>query len=377
MSSQNGGVCLVGSIPRPIGGVTQHVWRLSLLLAERGCTVCDMHPDTDKYATAAHVRTAPRARWLRLPWMIRELTRSSAEASHLHFSSCAAVGLTGLMLKLVRRDHFRMLTLHHGDQRFLYGRLGSWFQARVARALHGFDRIVCLTQGQYDFYRDVIRIPAHRLVHGSSYVPFLEPPRSTKPISDEFDSPDRSGKVRLVASGYPSPFYHHERAIELTDKLRREVETELYLCLYGKSDHADYQAKLADMIAQRPYVHLKQEMDFFEFTHLLRSADVYLRPTTVDSYGIAVADAVMLGVPVVASDVCQRHPGAILFPTGDFAAFEAAVRQTLDQRTTLRNPGQTAAMVRQEVRTALQMYDDTLLPLPNRTNPPRQVSRAG
>ncbi|MGV8261144.1 hypothetical protein, partial [Pseudomonas aeruginosa] len=57
------------------------------------------------------------------------------------------------------------------------------------------------------------------------------------------------------------------------------------------------------------------------FNHALSRASVYLRPTSKDSFGVAVADAVELGVPGVASDVCKRYPGAGLFPVDDFSAF--------------------------------------------------------
>ncbi len=52
------------------------------------------------------------------------------------------------------------------------------------------------------------------------------------------------------------------------------------------------------------------------FLEILKNCDILIRPTLVDSFGVTVAEAIYLNVPVIASDVCERQNGTILFKTG-------------------------------------------------------------
>jgi len=46
---------------------------------------------------------------------------------------------------------------------------------------------------------------------------------------------------------------------------------------------------------------------------LYSKCDLFVRPTCTDSFGISVAEALDAGVPAVASDVCERADGCIIF----------------------------------------------------------------
>jgi glycosyltransferase involved in cell wall biosynthesis len=59
---------------------------------------------------------------------------------------------------------------------------------------------------------------------------------------------------------------------------------------------------------------------------VLTKSDIFVRPTATDSYGISVAEAVYFRVPSVASDVCRRPEGTMLFKSRDTADFIDRVR---------------------------------------------------
>lgn len=54
---------------------------------------------------------------------------------------------------------------------------------------------------------------------------------------------------------------------------------------------------------------------------ILKSVDCFVRPTSTDSYGISVAEAINVGVPSIASDVCEREEGTIIFKSRDIDDF--------------------------------------------------------
>jgi glycosyltransferase involved in cell wall biosynthesis len=66
-----------------------------------------------------------------------------------------------------------------------------------------------------------------------------------------------------------------------------------------------------------------------EIWPLFRHADVFVRPTAADSFGISVAEAISVGTSAVASDVCQRAEGAILFRSRDQDDFKTKVLRAL------------------------------------------------
>ncbi|HYW29181.1 MAG TPA: glycosyltransferase family 4 protein [Gaiellales bacterium] len=91
-----------------------------------------------------------------------------------------------------------------------------------------------------------------------------------------------------------------------------------------------------------------------ELEAMLRSADLLVHPSRAETYGMAVAEALAHGLPVVASDVggvpeavgsVSSGPPGLLVPPGDVAALAGALRSWLEDAG-LRSRLRTAAMER-------------------------------
>lgn len=54
---------------------------------------------------------------------------------------------------------------------------------------------------------------------------------------------------------------------------------------------------------------------------LFKVVDIFARPSASDSFGISVAEALISGVPAVASNVCERAEGTIVFEKGNLDDF--------------------------------------------------------
>ena len=126
------------------------------------------------------------------------------------------------------------------------------------------------------------------------------------------------GRV-FVMSGYPVALYNYQRAIAA---MAARPNDALAIFVYGTGDG---RPALREAAAADPRLHLYEDRTERFFNTVLAGADAMLRITATDSFGIAVADAVSMGVPVLASDVTERFPGARLVPlAGD------AVEQAID-----------------------------------------------
>jgi hypothetical protein len=190
--------------------------------------------------------------------------------------------------------------LHHGEP-------GVRLPRTLLRSgLRRFDVIVAISDAQEAFYR-AIGVFDERVVRMSSYV---------LPESGERDESDTvfSGwlaDVRkrfrwlVVASGFPRAMYRHDWTIEYVSG---RSDAALLLFCYGAGETAE-----ALRHARSSNVFVLFDREETQFNSALKVADIYVRPTAVDSFGVAAADAINFGCVVVASDVCQRYQGSILF----------------------------------------------------------------
>lgn len=357
-------VLLVGSIPRPVGGVTQHVWRLATQLAPLGSAVLDLHPGPDKYPLpSVQLHPAPSSRLIRLPWLLKQLRESPARVVHLHVSGPRLLAWGGSWLRAACRDKRLVLTLHHGDQAKLVRQMNRLMQRRLRRSLESCDRILCLSEAQQRFFQDQLGISGNRLQRATSYLSIpaetlaaisigvtQRAPADVAQRGCELD--EQPGEVLLVASGYAEPSYRHEWALRLSDRLRASCDARLVLCLYGQVREPAYLAWLQSEARKRTSVKLQFGLDFIEFLQLQSRADLFLRPNQIDSCGIAVWDAATLGIATVASDVCPRPPGCVTFSSDSYEAFESAALQTLQAKKPRRSQVLTDSLA-----AILQAYD--------------------
>lgn len=319
-------VAQIGTIPHPVGGVSNHVWRLCRQL-QTPCTLFDLHPEKLKYGLPGVIQfSAPHSRPLRPLWLLWHLARRGGdfELIHFHLSTLDKL-VAALPALLMRRGKARLvLTLHHGDQEAVYARLSGPLQSLAAKALRQFDGIVSLTPAHRTLF-ERLGVPSARILEISSN--YIRPPKGLAnpqaPIPGLADLQARKTFI-AVASGFATEIYQHEQAIEAVDRLRETQEAHLFICLYG-SISKGYLQRLEAMVSERKHIRLLWGLELPAFLELLSAADVYLRPTAVDSFGIAVADAIQQGTPVIASDVCPRYPGAITYPSGDTQRFQAAL----------------------------------------------------
>jgi glycosyltransferase involved in cell wall biosynthesis len=54
-----------------------------------------------------------------------------------------------------------------------------------------------------------------------------------------------------------------------------------------------------------------------EIWPLFKHCNLMVRPTSIDGYGVSIAEAIHFDCPALASDVCERHHKAKLFKSRD------------------------------------------------------------
>jgi hypothetical protein len=232
---------------------------------------------------------------------------------------------------LNRRTAPTCLLLHHGDLRGAYRRLGL-MRPIIARTLGRLDQILCLSTDQVNFYTE-IGISKTKLALVNSHI---NAPAARTPIilSDQAQQAlawiKKSAGPVIIGSGYAQPFYHHDWPLDVIARQAGNASPARYLlCCYGpQTEHLEMlKAACEEEDNARLCFGLRPD----EFSQLLAAADIYVRPTSIDSFGIAIHDAIGMGLQVIASDACERPYGAALHKSGDKKAFAALLLDMIDK----------------------------------------------
>lgn len=323
------GIVVVGPLPPPHGGVSTFVERLGLAVPSIVRMILDtgvrsVTPKASRFDARVDVRllpVRPVRRWRALRRHLRDVppgTTVVVNVSHpqgvlRHLPAF----LAGLPIAVV---------LHHGMP---FGRRGpvGWVLELATRLVlrTGTDIVVCLNEAQARFVREAYGMPETSLRFASSYVPVNLVLEDIGEVRSGRDRP------RVVASGEPRAYHHFDRLVEVWEAFGFGDEADLVICLYGPEDSA-LESELAAAAAGTEAVRLLRDLDGWEFLDLLRASDVYVRTSSVDAFGIAVADAVRLGLEVVATDVCVRYPGCRLIPPNDIPALAEALGNAIRAR---------------------------------------------
>ena len=126
--------------------------------------------------------------------------------------------------------------------------------------------------------------------------------------------------------------YGYNVAIEMFDELLKKYNNKLSLVMcIGEDDQVEIN-KLRNLAEEKG---INQSIYWQigaikEMNALWKYTDIYIRPTSSDGDSVAVREALNLGIRVVASDVCIRPQGTILYHFNDISDFTNKVIECLN-----------------------------------------------
>lgn len=307
-------IALVGPYPPPYGGISIHVQRMKALLSEQ-----------DNLSVVFSRGSVKR-------WLVSNWYRCLAfDVIHFHDTSWKNRVLIGLLGFL----GFKVVLTIHGDSLKNQLNEGNWIQrGLVSFAIRHIARIICvkdeirvllLSLGVKPFNISVI----------NAYLPPVFNHETTIPQTIhnfiELHTP------LIVANGFEvipqskeTDLYGIEMTIDLCARLVRDYPQ--VGCLFFLAQIGD-QKRYDELTAKISRLGLNECFRFIIGENLapaLKQAILFVRPTFQDGYGVSVTEALYLGVPALASDVCEREKGAIVFKCGDADDFYQRTRQILD-----------------------------------------------
>jgi len=333
--NQNLKVLLVGGYPPPYGGVTVHIQRLHRYLTEMdvNCTVLNQFPHEGK--TNKDVINLSGNRFAQY-WKMRNwLKQIDAQIVHFHFSKLGNFLIGGRQLIKTAGKAVCLATCHSGQFAFEYVKRNSLYQKVASDLLRAFDHLIAVNREQVDFYKKYVGIDQDRI----SLIPTFIPPLKnqielSQIISDQVAVIRKSCKWILMVSGFLLPYYGFDLLLKAVDSLEKyyQIKFGLIFVFYTKYDE-NYRKVILSKIESHGCCLVYNNIRPEEFLGLLSLSDIFIRPTLADSFGVSVAEALFLKIPVVASDVCIRQDKAVLFKTGDLADLVDKIKLVIDNYT--------------------------------------------
>jgi glycosyltransferase involved in cell wall biosynthesis len=112
--------------------------------------------------------------------------------------------------------------------------------------------------------------------------------------------------------------------IELLNQLNNvSINAQLLICVLVAEEQSKEERKYYNSMKSKvDELKLSKKFVFYEvknseFYPILKKSKLYIRPTNTDGYGISIAEAIHFNVPSIASDVCVRPEGTLMFKSRD------------------------------------------------------------
>lgn len=313
-------IILIGLYPPPYGGISVHVKRLYKKLIKVGI-------DTKIYSLN-NVRTEDKnINYFSLKKHFFKLFFLKKDTIiHFHGSSYKARILLAMIAYIFRKKV--IMTVHGVSLEEEYNNLN-----RIGKRIYKFflNKIsyLIVVNPQIKEWCIQNNILKEKIEVIPSYINPSIDKQDYKKIDEQvwsFIEERREEKNLLITANGNVRFYNNEDLygldllIELVKSLReKKYRVSLIFALLGYEEHSNKERIYFEKLLNKIKEYSLEKFIYFykvkntEYYPILEKCDIFIRPTNTDGYGISVVEALYLKKISIASDVCIRADGTILF----------------------------------------------------------------
>ncbi len=236
---------------------------------------------------------------------------------HVHTRQIAA----WILIRLLGFKHIKIITLHNQILRFHGGLLQEFL---IKFGLNGFDRIILNDVKYKNYLNKKFHIAQEKFVIAGAFLPPLK--EEQRELPERILSFRKKKKFLLSATAWQLvlingiDLYGFDVLIDLITKLKEiGFDVGLIFVLPQRGDQVYFQKmlrKIKENGLENDILIIEQGLpNAFEVWAL---SDLFLRPTYSDIEGLSVHEALYMGTPVIASDVCSRPDHCFVYHYGNF-----------------------------------------------------------
>jgi glycosyltransferase involved in cell wall biosynthesis len=308
-------ILLIGPYPPPHGGISVHVSGIHRQLTAAGvqCEVLD----------TSNIRSRLRFAMALVPyaaggWTLHLHTNGHNRNSWLLALLCGTAG---------QWSGGCVLTLHSGMMPGYVKSGPAWRKELAGFTCRRYSRVICVGPELQDAAIS-LGTPIARTEVAPACLTTVSPDVALDP---QLDAWIQQHRPLLSTALFFRAEYGFDLLVEGLSHLRHWHPGLGCLVMGSGEQHAEA-ATLVREAGLDDHVRLLGDVDHDTCLTLMSRSDVFVRPTLEDGDSISVREALALGVPVVASRVGSRPPGAILFQPGDFKDMLAQIELAVSDR---------------------------------------------
>lgn len=314
----------VGPYPEPLGGISIYIKRMKQYLDLMKITneVWDLSKKKKKISNVINIS------FRYVPFMY--LFRKDIELIHYNICGVKSKIYIGLFNVLFFRKRKKILTIH-GDSRELFNNKKDII---IIKALNSFDGIICVKPGDKKYLLSkAVNIPIYEVPA------FIFPSEADKneALPVYIENFINSKKFIICSNASRIQFYNNQdlygidMCINLMKRLNKSGKSIGMIFCIPEINNFEYFNKLQNIIKM---AHIEDDFLFvneqIELCKLIKKSHLFLRPTNTEGYAVSVAEAIYYKVPVIASDVCVRPEGTILFKSRDIEELYNKTMKTIE-----------------------------------------------
>jgi glycosyltransferase involved in cell wall biosynthesis len=316
-------VALIGVYPPPYGGISVHIQRLSASYPDGGALVAVFDSGRQVKKTPGVYNLGRIRGWLCF-------LASRWDIVHAHTSSINwKVPIAFFFLARMKRTRF-ILSYHSlREKEEDFGSLGR----RLVRFMLKSASHCIAINAEIKAKLVAMGAPPERVSVVPAFLPPVVKEEEVAGIPRETGDFIASHKPLIAANAYAiikyqgQDLYGIDMCIDLCAALKKDYpRVGVLFCLPRIGDIPAFNELKRSIEEKGVADNFIFQTEPGQFYPVLMKSDIMVRPTNTDSYGVSVAEAICFRVPAIASDVCPRPEGTILFKSRDIEDFIARVK---------------------------------------------------
>lgn len=325
-------IIIVGAYPPPLGGVSVHAKRLFDLIKKSDMDAKFFHLNPlSKKSQDDNIIDFTKPSSKKIFW------REIIDANIIHYHEVRPEYLADiLILRLLHKKV--LLTIHNERTTLNYNNMILLQKLKLQIYLNSFKKIISVSDREIHNLMN-IGISSKKFCHIPAYI---HPDIEYKPeiLNNEINEFFNNDAFYICAAGRISlsvkpEIYGFDMMIEMMNTLSRKLNLRLFIVLLGKksmdSSEKSYYKELKQRIEDNKLQEriMICEAEQFDFISILRKSSLYIRPNNTDGFSLSNSESLYVGTPVIASDVCRRTKGTVLFKSRDQQDFEKKVQKVV------------------------------------------------
>lgn len=150
-------------------------------------------------------------------------------------------------------------------------------------------------------------------------------------------SPEKADDLlKITTMGQWRPFYKYEQVIEACQLFRTNtsVMVDLDIVVGTTSMNSKYREKIHRLAESKALDSLEISIieDKENILTYFTTRDVFIRSSRIDSYGICVAESLLVGTPAIATNVCHRPSNTLLYSPDDTVGLLQLLKKVYEQK---------------------------------------------